>query len=328
VQVTTKDIARVCGISRGTVDRALNGKPRIDPDTKALILKTAREMGYRPDLLARSLVKGRTMSLGVVVYDIRNRYFAQLVSAIEMEAKRRGYFLNITLQENDPEMESRLIGNLVDRRVDGLILCPVNKGEAFRAFLKSLPAPSVVIGNYIAPDIPFVGIDERAAAIDAVELIVSKGYERIIFVCPPLANASKENIYSHEQRLAGFYEAIGRHSVSSRDVVGSDDYLDRLPSALRESGAKTAFFCSGDIYALNAIRRLRAEGLEVPRDAGVMGFDNIDTLEFLLPSMATVDTPVCELGVLAVRTLLDLVEGKEAELRSLLDYSIIDGASL
>jgi LacI family transcriptional regulator len=328
VQVTTKDIARVCGISRGTVDRALNGKPRIDPDTKALILKTAREMGYRPDLLARSLVKGRTMSLGVVVYDIRNRYFAQLVSAIEMAARRRGYFLNITLQENDPEMESRLIGNLVDRRVDGLILCPVNKGEEFRAFLKSLPAPSVVIGNYIAPDIPFAGIDERAAAIDAVELIASKGYERIVFVCPPLANASKENIYSHEQRLAGFYEAIGRHAIASREVLGADDYLDRLSPILGASDARTAFFCSGDIYALGAVRRLKAEGFEVPRDAGVMGFDNIDTLEYFTPSLATVGTPVSELGVLAVRTLLDLVDGKETELRNLLDYSIIDGASL
>src|SRR5690554_6695584 len=82
--IISKDIAKICGVSRGTVDRALNNKPRIKPETKERILKTAKELGYRPDLLARSLVKGKTMSLGVVVFDVRNRYFAQLLNSIEI----------------------------------------------------------------------------------------------------------------------------------------------------------------------------------------------------------------------------------------------------
>jgi len=144
MSITSKDIARICGVSRGTVDRALNNKPRIDPKTKEKILKVARELNYRPDLVARSLAKGETMSIGVVVFDIRNRYFAQLVNAIEKEAKKYGYLLNITLQEKDPEMEIKLIDNLVARRVDGLIICPVNKSNNFEKYLKNLKVPLIV----------------------------------------------------------------------------------------------------------------------------------------------------------------------------------------
>ena len=193
--VTTKDIAKACGISRGTVDRALNDRGRINQETKEKILRVAKEMGYRPDLLARSLVKGKTMSIGVVVFDILNRYFAQMVNSIEMKAKSKGYFVNITLQEKDPEMEIQLINSLVDRRMDGIILCPVNKGIKFTKFIESLPIPVVVIGNMVSPSVPFIGIDERKAASDATNLIVSKCYERIVlFALRWLINQTKTYI--------------------------------------------------------------------------------------------------------------------------------------
>lgn len=326
--ITSKDIASICGVSRGTVDRALNNKGRINAETKEKILKTAKELGYRPDLLARSLVKGRSMSIGVVVFDIKNHYFAQLVNSIEIEAKKKGYFVNITIQENDPELEIRLINNLIDRRIDGLILCPANKGSDFHKFLAGLPVPVIVIGNLISPDIPFIGIDERKAAKEATEMIASKGYERIVFVCPPLEYELRDNIYSHKQRLMGFKDAAKILKTIQYDVISNNNYINDIDKLLYKNSNRTALFCSGDIFALNVLKHLKATGRRVPVDVGIMGFDNIDILEYVTPSLATIYNPVEEIGVKAVENLLGLIEGERLDKFQLLEHKLIDGDSL
>jgi LacI family transcriptional regulator len=326
--ITSKDIAKICGVSRGTVDRALNNKPRINSDTKDKILKTAKELGYRPDLIARSLVKGRSMSLGVVVFDIRNRYFAQLLNSIEMQARKSGYFVNITLQEKDPELEVRLIHSLVDRRADGIILCPVNKGKKFQEFLENLPIPVIVIGNKISSNIPFIGIDERKAAADAGKTLILKGYKRIIFICPPLADKKKENIYSHEQRLQGFLDIVKLNGEIEYHVVGNWEYLKDVDSFVKDNIKKTALFCSGDTFALSIMKYLRSIGKKAPEDIGVMGFDCIDTLEYVTPSLATVFNPVEQIGAQAVEMLLNVIEGIPITNSLLLGHQIIHGESI
>ena len=110
--ITTKDLAALCGVSRMTVHRALTDTGRINPQTKELILKTAKEHGYRPDLLARGLVKGQTFYIGVVVLDVNNRYFSQMLSAITAQARELGYFVNITLHEKNKEMEREQLERL------------------------------------------------------------------------------------------------------------------------------------------------------------------------------------------------------------------------
>ena len=207
--VTTNDIARICQVSRTTVIRALNNQGRISKETKDRIVKTAEELGYRPDLLARGLVKGKTMYIGVVVFDVKNQYFAQMLSAIETEAQTRGYCVNITLHGKNREKEVDLIRKLVDYHVDGLILSPVNKGEHFNKFLKSLDTPLIVIGNKVSDEIPFVGIDERRAAREATDKILDSDYERVVFVCPPLGE-SKDHKLGIVRGGSGFHSGRGR----------------------------------------------------------------------------------------------------------------------
>ena len=161
--ITTKDLAQLCGVSRTTVHRALYGGGRIHPDTKEMILRVAREHDYRPDLLARGLVKGRTYYIGVVVMDVKNRYFSAMLSAISREAISRGYNINIALHGNDRELERRQLMNLAAYRMDGIILSSVNEGDEYREFLDSLGMPIVSVDNRIADGIPFVSIDQRAS---------------------------------------------------------------------------------------------------------------------------------------------------------------------
>ena len=328
MSVTVEDIAKACNVSRGTVDRALNNKPRISAETKEKIIRVSKEMGYRPDLLARSLVKGRTMSIGVVVFDIKNRFFAQLLNSIETEARRRNYFVNITLQEEDPELEIQLINSLVDRRTDGIIICPVNKGEKFSKYIKELPIPVMVIGNVISPGIPYIGIDDCKAAKDATKLVISKDYERIVFVCPPLENKNKENIYSHEQRLIGFQEVMRAHENIEHGVINHWNFLSSIEELLKNNSKKTALFCSGDTFALDIIKHLRKSGRKVPQDIGIMGFDGIDTLEYVTPTLATVFYPVEKIGVKAVENLINLIEGKSIDNYIQMQHEVICGESL
>jgi LacI family transcriptional regulator len=137
MSVTTGEIAKICGVSRGTVDRALHGRPGISPETRKKIIETAQKLGYRTNFVARSLVKGETKTLGVVAFDLYNRFFAQMVNAIEFRARELGYFIYLTLTNKDAEIEKKCIEHLVDRRVDGMLLCSVNNSYDYdKSFFK------------------------------------------------------------------------------------------------------------------------------------------------------------------------------------------------
>jgi LacI family transcriptional regulator len=326
--ITTKEIARICGVSRTTVVRALNGKGRINPATKAKILSVAEERDYRPDLLARSLITGRTMHIGVIVFDIRNYYFAEMLNSIENRAYKQGYFVNINLQEEDKEKEIKIINSMVDRRLDGIILCPVNKGPEFVNYLLSLPIPVVVIGNYLSKQIPFVGINEKKAAYEAADILLKKGYRRIIFVCPPLVYRTSKNIFSHEQRTAGFQERLKTEKNIEPVLISGIEYIDKLKAALQKKKQKTAVFCSGDIYALNIMKYFHGWSIKIPEDVGIMGFDNIHILEYVHPSLATV-SPAAELAaVTAVDNLVKLMNHEPINKRVILEHTIIHGATI
>ena len=144
--ITVNQIAEQCGVSRTTVLRALNGGS-VSKDTKERILQVAKDNNYRPNLLARSLNHGRTMSLGVVTINIENMYFVQSLNTINKEADKRGYFTNIVVCDDSLEWEKKLIQGLAERQMEGILINPINKGKEFEDFLLSLHVPVVSDGN-------------------------------------------------------------------------------------------------------------------------------------------------------------------------------------
>lgn len=327
--ITTKDLAKLCGVSRATIHRALTNADRINPKTKELILKTAEQYNYRPDLLARGLVKGQTYYLGVVVLDVNNRYFSQMLSAIENTARKRGYFVNITLHENDKNMEKEQIARLADYHVDGIILSSVNQGEEYRKFLEELDIPLVSIDNKIADGIPFVGIDGRKAVYEATKVIIEKGYQKVVFVCPPLASRKVENVYVHEERAEGYEAAMAEYPQVIKKIIPDWNYAEAAWKELsQESSVRTAFLCSGDMFALELMKYLDTKGLSTPKNYGVMGFDNIDTLQYVKPRMSTIYNSVEEVARTAVDLLFDIMNGDETEKIRILGYETILGETL
>lgn len=333
--ITTKDLAQLCGVSRTTVHRALSGVGRIHPDTKERILKMAKEHDYRPDLLARGLVKGKTYYIGIVVLDVKNQYFAEMVSAIGAEMNRRGYCMNIMLHGNDRKMEKEQLTRLAAYHMDGIILSSVNEGEEYREFLESLDIPIVSVDNKIAEGLPFVSINEEAAMQEAVVRALRKGYQKLVFVCPALEPGEAQNAYVHRQRLKGFQEAVKRHPETEAGHLLDWSYLERVEDLVNQE-KRTAFLCTADNFALDIMKKLYSCGKEPPEDYGIVGFDNIDTLEYVSPRLVTISNSVDAVAQTAVNLLFELIEKKAAgeempdpaSLCKILPYEFIRGETL
>ncbi len=329
MKVTIKDIANICGVSTGTVDRALNNRTGISEKTKKKILKVAKEMKYKPDYMARSLVMGKTMTIGVVLFDLYNRSFAQLLNAIELRARELGYFVYITLSDKKAENEINCIDYLVDRKVDGIILFTVNKGEQFESYLSKLNIPIITILNYVSEKWEYIGIRDRQAMKEAIDYIVGEGYQKYIYISPPLAYLGKTNIYTQEERLNGFHEGLKRNGISSKPlIVKNSEYIKKLENITFSKDEKTAIVCSTDLYALEVMEYLKEQGVNIPEQVGVMGFDDIDMLKYITPRLTTVKYPIEEIGRRAVESIVNKIDHGDFVSTSLLDYEIIKGESI
>ncbi len=325
--ITVNQIAKKCGVSRTTVIRALNDQDRVSEKTKERILAVANAEGYRPNLLARSLNKGRTMAIGVIADSVNNYVFAESLDAINRETQKRGYSLNIALQQRDPKNEMKFIQEMADRKVEGLLVTAVNHGAMYERFLKSLGIPVVCLGNWVSDAFSTVLVDERRATEDAMQLIADHGYQRVVFVCPPLEDEARLNIYSHLQRKAGV--DAQRKLFREVNTIGHSDYLEALATVLATDQARTAVFCSGDIYALSVLRWAKDRGLDIPRSFGLMGFDDINVLKYIDPPLSSVSTNVEGIAKVAVSHLMTLIEEPDVPPQKLyLNYRVMDRESL
>ncbi|WP_199617413.1 LacI family DNA-binding transcriptional regulator [Paenibacillus alkalitolerans] len=328
--VTIKDIARICKVSEGTVDRALNARPGVSEKSKEMILKVAKELNYTPNHLARGLAKGRSMTLGVILFDVRNQYFAQLMNAIEVKARELGYVVFPIFTHNDPQNERKALEFFKTRQVDGIIMFSVQFGHEFEKELADLQIPIVTIGNRISGQWTYVGIHERESMKDAVKHAVSQGYEEIIYVCPPLARRGEVNLYTLEERLAGCREGLLEMGKKEPLVIIDSDYIKVISQMDLQSHPKKAIVCPADIYALEVLNYFKKNKIRVPEQVGLMGFDHIDMLKYISPKISTVRYPVSDIGITAVNRLLDEINGKHNKHLNvlLLQHQIVTGESL
>jgi LacI family transcriptional regulator len=321
--ITSFQIAELCGVSRGTVDRALNNRPGIHPKTREKILKAAEELGYRPHFLAQSLVKGKTKTLGLVLFDVQNRIFSQLFHSFEAEARKQGFFVYLALSNKDPDLEIEYINNLLDRKVDGIALHSVNKGKEFESFLQKSQVPIVSFGNQISKQFPLIWINDKLAIKEAVSYISSKSYTHILYVSPPLRYKGKSNIFGPEQRFKGLLEAIKEHPHLQYSVISQKDFLSEIGHYLSLPHEKTAILCTSDMYALDVLKYLKNQKIRIPEQVGVMGFDNIDTLHYVNPALTTIDYSVDDIGTKMVDFLIQKQRGNKIPNLTTISHRII-----
>jgi LacI family transcriptional regulator len=329
MKLTSMEFARLCNVSRATVDRVFNGRGRVNEATRRRILDMAESVGYRPNYIAQSLVTGRTRSIGLVVPGLNNYFFSTLLNAVTARAQQRGYITLVALYEDGPDFEAKCVRSLLERQADGLILFSTSKSGQSVSLLREQGVPAVAILNE-AGGLPCVSIDYRRAMYDAANYVISKGYERLLFVCPPLAYEKDSNIHAILQRLEGFEAAMELHRPEgvAGAVIGTANYLEAIDAMSFPGEGKTAILCSSDIYALRIVKLLKSRGIRIPLDVGVMGFDDIDVLDYVEPSLATVSIPIARLGEAAADCLLgQLVNGAEKQSVHL-PYTIKPGQSI
>lgn len=270
--VTTAQLARLCGVSQGTVDRALNNRRGISPQTKERVLQAARSYGYIPNIHARVLSGGRSMLLGVVVFDLDNEYFSRLVMELEALCRGEGYSSVVMFSHKSAQQEIDCLNQLVHMGVDGIVLCPVGWGIPFARYLQGLRTPVVTVDNRLE-GLPFVGLDNRSAMAQAACHIRERGYDRAVYFAPVLrrmaSNSQSENFYAQRERYEGFLSAAEGIGLPVASAVSPEEL-----TALLEIGGRAAVVCPSDYYALQVLSLVqRCPG------SGILGFDNIGILD-------------------------------------------------
>ena len=312
------------------MDRALNNRPGIKTSTKERILAMAEEMNYHPNHMARCLATGSTKTIGVIGVDLRNNYFAMMIESIEMAAKERGYFINLILTQNDPAKEREAVQYMKERQVDGLILFTICTGEEYTMLLKELRVPVVTIYNRLSPDFVHVDVDCRHIMRSSVSYVVEKGYRHIIYLDPCFQKMKNRgiNVYSVEERRLGYLEGMEEEMLGEGTIIEEFDEEKILSLIKQSAGEPTVFICRNDTPAITLLNIFRRNGIRVPEDVGIMGFDNIEILDSISPRLTSVDCGIKTIGRKAVLKLLRLIQGEKDLTDCTVGYQIIEGESL
>jgi len=321
MKVSIKDIAQAAGVSHSTVSRALSNSPLIPESTRQRIQRIAQKMGYAPNAIARGLVTQRSQAIGVIVTTIEDPFAAEVVRGIEEIAADHSYRVFLGTSHNDPQREVGLVKALREWRVDGVIVASSRVGALYQPLLKEIGAPIVLINNQkqskrtarargAAEDIHSVVVDDTQGGELATRFLISQGHRVIGYLGGPADYAANRN------RWTGYQRALAQANIAYDEALvrpgtGRADGGEQVIPFLTRSPAPTAVFCYNDMTAIGALSALRRRGLRVPDDVSLVGFDDIPFAAYVDPPLTTIHQPKDEMGRLATRMLLNLLDGKQ-----------------
>jgi DNA-binding LacI/PurR family transcriptional regulator len=322
--VTLRDIAHATGVSVNTVSRALTGKSDINSATKARVQAAAERLGYRPNLPARSLVLGRTRSLGLVVTDCTNPFYAMLIRAVEDVAYRNNYALLLATSNESVEREAAALQMLGERRIDGLLLSPVEVKAAHLSALIERNLPCVLLTRHPSSyKGPFVGTNNAEAAELAMRHLLALGHRHIAHVTLSGGGISART------RLLAYRRELARARVppkhrleltAPQTIAGGREAVRAL---LNHCWRPTAIFTYNDMQAVGVILGLRDAGIVVPMEMSVVGFDGIDLGEVVDPPLTTVSQQIEQIGRLGAQILLDLLASRHDRQQHVLPGTLV-----
>ena len=303
-----RDVAAVAGLSPATVSRYLNGNIALPQATRDRIDAAIGALGYRPNLLARRLSTGRSGTIGLVVPDIANPFFAAIAKGVGAEARVQGYALSLTITDGDPAREIEALRTLDANAAEGLILAIGRPDDGTLAQLLRRPRQVVLLDEDLpgAPG-PRVLVENAAGARLATAALIAAGHRDIALVAGPAAATSMRD------RQAGFEAALAEAGLPPGRIMAGDYTRAHGQAAglvlLRGPAPPTGIVAMADVIAIGVIEAARACGLDVPADLSVTGFDDMEFADLIRPPLTTVRQPIADLGRLAVQRLVDLLQG-------------------
>jgi LacI family transcriptional regulator len=304
--VTIRNVAARAGVSTATVSRALSDQAGVADDTRRRVLAAARQLDYRPSGVARSLKLRATHTLGLLITDITNPFFPELVRSIEDRGRELGYALLLGNGAEDPEREAAYLELLASHRVDGLLIAARSLTARHARWLRRAPVPTVLV-NCEMPDgsLNATLSDNRDGGRLAAGHLLALGHRSLGLVTPgdhdPAARDRREGIRD-VLREAGLDDSKLRVALADDHVAGGQAGTTQL---LRQGPPVTGILCYNDLMAIGAIRAARAAGLAVPRDVSVLGFDDIDLAAYAEPPLTTIAQDTSAMGRWAVDRIVE-----------------------
>ena len=312
VRASQKTIANILGCSISTVSRVLSGqyaKYRISAEKANLILKTAEDMGYVPDELARSLKTNKSNTIGLIIPDIANPHFASIAKIIENEARKAGYSIVLSDSQESSEGESESIRLLKSRRVDGIIICPVGSISIDIKRIIQLNIPLVVADRTIKGlKCPFVVSDNYRGALEAVRHLIQMNHRSIACI------QGKIDTSVNEERVRGFKDAHAESSIPlDEKLIVGDNFGKRngyiwTKIILKQNSRPTAILGLSNLISLGAIKAIYENGLSIPDDISLICFDEQPYSAYMRTPMTTIAQQTNEIGQIAFNLLMSKIK--------------------
>ncbi len=311
---TIQDVARKAKVSIATVSRVVNNSPhKVNQATRERVLEAIRELDYRPNALAKGLLMKKTMTIGIIIPDISNPYYAEIVRGIQDVADQSGYAVMLQNTDRKQERIINYIYLLREKLADGIIFSGgIIHGYETLSALKELRERVVVIGRHEV-DFPAVRVDNIGGATQATQHLIDLGHERIGFIGGP------ERSTTALDRLTGCKNALAQNSypidpslIKQGNLTPKSGYL-AARELLDQKDTPTAIFAANDQMAFGAIKAAKELGMSVPDDLSVVGFDNIPLSSYFKPPLTTVEIPMYEVGVTGMKMLIDVISKKSFE---------------
>ncbi len=309
--LTLEEIAELAGVSRSTVSRVVNDQPNVRDQVRERVQQVIRETGYQPHAAARSLVTRRTRIVGVIIPEAVTKlftdpFFPLLLYGVTETCNAYHYYLMLSLfngPADQGEMYRRIIGS---GHLDGVIVASAHMDDPLFPKLLQDGVPFVLVGRHPDERVNYVDVDNVDGARMAVEHLIRLGHTRIATITGPLSMTHGED------RLVGYRQALEAHRLAvDKRLIVEGDYTEGSGSMGVKrllSASPTAIFVASDVMAIGALQALREEGLRVPEDIALVGFDDVSIASAVVPALTTVRQPIKQMGSMAADLLLNLLE--------------------
>ncbi|WP_187373156.1 catabolite control protein A [Bacillus rubiinfantis] len=313
--ITIYDVAREANVSMATVSRVVNGNPNVKPVTRKKVLEVIERLGYVPNAVARGLASKKTTTVGVIIPDISNIFFAELARGIEDIATMYKYNIILSNSDQNKDKELHLFHTMLGKQVDGIVFMSGHITEDHVTEFEKSQLPIVLAGSIEPTEtIPSVNIDYEQAAFDSVKEFIERGHRHIAFVNGPLYEPDIT-----VKKLNGYKRALAEGNIPfNEDFIIEGDYtydsgLEAIEKMLELPEKPTAVFVGADEMALGVVHGAQDKGFQIPEDLEVITSDNTRLSLMVRPQLTTVVQPLYDIGAVAMRLLTKLMNKEKVE---------------
>ncbi|ARK32430.1 LacI family DNA-binding transcriptional regulator [Halalkalibacter krulwichiae] len=337
-KVTINDIAKAANTSTATVSRVLNNPDYpVKESLRTKVMEAIEQLNYVPNLVGKQLKTNTSNEIGVIIPNISNPYYTLLISGLEYVIRQSEKYILLCNTNGDPELERKYLEYLYQKQVRGMIISSINPDVEYLRFLQKNHVQIVAFEQDLDLDCTKINFDYYRGGFLAAEHLIKRGHRDIGFISAPLSRHSRRKVYE------GFQACLNQYGIKEQKEyikIGSDqqeisgemfEYQNGKNLAsqlLSEKKLPTSIFCINDMTAFGVIQQLQNNGLKIPEDVAVVGFDNIDMCEIVNPSLTTIDQSTFEMGRLAAEALMySMKNTSAAPTNNLLQPTLIERQS-